>query len=40
MAAKQKAKRKSAGLTASGKLRKGYKFKKGGGVVKVARKRR
>ncbi len=23
------------GLTASGKLKKGYKFKKGGGVVKV-----
>lgn len=39
MAAKRTAKRKSAGLTASGKLRKGYKFKKGGGVVRVSKRR-
>lgn len=28
---------KSAGLKANGRLKKGYKFKKGGGVVKVGR---
>ena len=39
MARKRKAKRSSAGLKANGTLKKGYRFKKGGGVVKARKKR-
>ena len=39
MAARRRKPRRAAGLKANGKLKKGYRFKKGGGVVK-ARKRR
>lgn len=31
--------RSSAGLKANGRLKKGYRFKRGGGVVKARRKR-